>query len=185
MEDKEIIGLFWQREQSALKELADKYGHYCNAVAFNILKNSADTEECVNDAYFSVWNTVPPKKPEALGAYLAKIVRNKALSIYNKAHSAKRGFGEEPLPIEELKDLVSGDCVHQQADKNELLAAINGFLEALPKKTRLIFVGRYWSCRSLSELAAQLQTNEHNLNVILSRTRKKLKQYLYERGFRL
>lgn len=186
MEDKEIINLFWQRNESAIKELSAKYGSYCKAVAINILKNQADTEECVNDGYFAVWNTVPPKKPKELGAYLAKIIRNKALDIYERNNAAKRGEGKEPLPLEELADILSIDSsTEQEADKKELLAAINGFLDTLPKKTRQIFVGRYWSCRSLSELAAGFQTNEHNLNVILSRTRQKLKQYLYERGFEL
>lgn len=187
MEDKEIIEMFQNRQETAIKELAAKYGNYCKTVAGNILRNSLDTEECVNDGYFAVWNSIPPQKPKSLGAFVAKIVRNKALDLYGKNTAAKRGKGENPLPlpIEELSELVSGSSTEQEADKKELLAAINGFLDTLPKKTRQIFVGRYFSCRSLSDLAARFQTNEHNLNVLLSRTRQKLKQYLYERGFEL
>lgn len=81
MEDNEIIELFFQRKESAIKELANKYGHYCGTVAQNILKNSYDTEECLNDSYLAVWDSVPPCKPKSLCAYAAKIVRNKALDI--------------------------------------------------------------------------------------------------------
>lgn len=185
MEDNEIIEMFWSRQEKAIKELAAKYGNYCKTVAGNILRNSLDSEECVNDGYFAVWNSIPPKKPKSLGAYTAKIVRNKALDLYNKNAASKRGKGESPLPLNELSDLVSGSDTEREVDRNELLRAINSFLDSLPKKTRQIFTGRYFSCRSISELAAKFQTNEHNLNVILSRTRQKLKQYLYERGFEL
>lgn len=185
MDDTSIIELFWQRRESAIKELSNKYGHYCNAVAMNVLQNSHDAEECVNDGYLAVWNSIPPNKPKSLGAYVTKIVRNKAVDRYNKFHSAKRGNGSEGLPIDELNDLVSGSNTEQEINKKELLDAINSFLDALPKKTRLIFVGRYWSCRSLSEIAAHFGTNEHNITVILSRTRQKLRKYLYERGFEI
>ncbi|MCM1298011.1 MAG: sigma-70 family RNA polymerase sigma factor [Firmicutes bacterium] len=185
LEDMEIIELFWSRQERAVSELAEKYGNYCKTVAGNILGNSLDTEECVNDGYFAVWNSIPPQKPKSLGAYTAKIVRNKALDLHTRKSALKRGKGESALPIEELSDLVSGSDTEQELDKKELLAAINGFLASLNKRTRQIFVGRYWSCLSLSELAEQFQTNEHNLNVILSRTRHKLKKYLSERGFEL
>lgn len=185
MDDMEITELFLQRKESAIKELSNKYGGYCKTVASNILKNPNDTEECLNDAYLAVWNSIPPQNPQSLGAYAAKIVRNKALDSYNRRCTQKRGGGEEPLPIDELGDTVSGSTTEQELQKKELLAAINGFLNSLPKKTRLIFVGRYWSCHSLSELASRFQTNEHNITVILSRTRQKLKKYLYERGFEI
>lgn len=185
MEDMEITKLFLRRNESAIRELSNKYGGYCKTVASNILKNPRDTEECLDDAYLAVWNSIPPKKPRSLGAYVAKIVRNKALDSYNRRCSQKRGGGEEALPIDELGDLVSGSSAEHELHKKELMAAINSFLNSLTKKTRLIFVGRYWSCHSLSELAARFQTNEHNITVILSRTRQKLKKYLHERGFEI
>lgn len=186
MEDNEIIELFFQRKESAIKELANKYGHYCGTVAQNILKNSHDTEECLNDSYLAVWDSVPPRKPKSLCAYAAKIVRNKALDIYNKLHCDKRGGSVGAVPIDELGDLVSGgDTAESELNKKELLKSINSFLAVLPRRTRLIFVGRYWACRSISEIAAQLQTNEHNVIVILARTRQKLKKYLQERGYDL
>ncbi|MDE6724248.1 MAG: sigma-70 family RNA polymerase sigma factor [Ruminiclostridium sp.] len=185
MDDIEITELFLQRKESAIKELSRKYGSYCKTVASNILKNSSDTEECLNDAYLAVWNSIPPQKPKSLGAYTAKIVRNKALDSYNRNSAQKRGGGEEALPIDELGDLVGGSSMEHELNKKELINAINVFLNSLDKRTRLVFVGRYWSCHSLSELAARFQTTEHNITVKLSRTRQKLKKYLHERGFEI
>ncbi len=55
MEDKDIIQLFWDRNEQAIKESSDKYGAYCNTIAYNILKDSSDTEECVNDTWLRAW----------------------------------------------------------------------------------------------------------------------------------
>ncbi|MBD5082051.1 MAG: hypothetical protein HDT44_09865 [Ruminococcaceae bacterium] len=115
MDDMEITELFLQRKESAIKELSQKYGSYCKTVASNILKNPNDTEECLNDAYLAVWNSIPPQKPNSLGAYTAKIVRNKALDRVQRNSAQKRGGGEETLPIEELGDLVSGSSTEQGA----------------------------------------------------------------------
>lgn len=185
MDDMEITELFLQRKESAIKELSQKYGSYCKTVASNILKNQRDTEECLNDAYLAVWNSIPPQKPDSLGAYTAKIVRNKALDSYNRYSAQKRGGGKEALPIDELGDMVSGSSTEHELSRKELVKAINGFLNSLDKRARFVFVGRYWSCHSLSELAARFQTTEHNIMVILSRTRQKLKKYLHERGFEI
>ena len=64
MEDDKIIELFYERSEQAITELSDKYGAICNKIADNILNNRQDAEECVNDAYLAVWNTVPPQKPD-------------------------------------------------------------------------------------------------------------------------
>ena len=42
MEDHLIIQLFLERSESAVLELARKYGGLCRSIARNILKNSED-----------------------------------------------------------------------------------------------------------------------------------------------
>ncbi|MFR7491789.1 MAG: RNA polymerase sigma factor [[Ruminococcus] torques] len=69
-EDSKIIDLLYKREEQALIELSEKYGTACKRIAGNILKNHRDAEECVNDTYLAVWNTIPPKNPNPLRAYI-------------------------------------------------------------------------------------------------------------------
>ncbi len=90
MEDREIIGLYWKRSEEALSVTAEKYGGYCRAIAYNILRSDADAEECVNDAYFGAWNAIPPGKPENLAAFLGKLTRNSALNRWKQARAKKR-----------------------------------------------------------------------------------------------
>lgn len=180
-----ITRLLFQRDQAALSQMSQVYGNYCHTIAFNILRNSQDAEEAVQDAYLAVWNSVPPNEPQCFSAYLGRIVKNSALNIYKKLHAEKRGGGEGSLPIDELEDLVSGAGTEGEVDKEEMLKAINSFLSDLPKRTRLVFVGRYWSCFSTEELSKKFNISKHNVNSLLSRTRKSLKAYLRKEGFDL
>lgn len=184
MEDSEIIKLFQSRSETAISELSHKYGRYCRVIADNILKNISDTEECINDVFLKVWNSIPPAKPRFLPAFVARITKNTALDKYDMNHSAKRGNGCSPVPFDELGDLISGtESVEVNVENKELLAAINKFLTKQPKEKRMLFLGRYWYYYSISELADIFEMTEHNAVVTLGRTRKKLKDYLLKRGF--
>lgn len=182
MEDTEIIGMFWGRNQEAISAASKKYGKLCNSVAFNILKNQEDAKECVNDTFLRAWNTIPPEKPKTLAAYLAKISRNLALDKYRFDHRKKRGvmtnIGEEAEEI-----FISGDIAQDQAERRELVEAINSFLKDCAPKKRMIFMRRYWLMDSIKNIAAAFGMEENSVSVSLMRTRKELRAYLEKRGF--
>ena len=102
MEDKEIIQLYWDRNESAITESSKKYGSYCKAVAHNILQNVSDEEECVNDTWFKAWNAMPPHRPALLSTFLGKITRNLAFDKYKLLHRQKRGYGTMDAVLETL-----------------------------------------------------------------------------------
>lgn len=180
--DNEIIALFFNRSQEAIKELADKYGKMCVHFSYRILKNDCDAQECVNDSYLAVWNTVPPNKPNPLKTYLMKIVRNISLTKY-KSNTAQKRNSYYDTSLEELENVIfENDSVEIQAEKSELTEYINKFLATLPKEDRVIFLKRYWFCQSYSEIAASVNLSEKNVSVRLTRTRKKLKKYLEKEG---
>ena len=80
MDDKAIIRLFFDRSEAAIEETTKKYGAYCYSIAYRILENREDSEECVNDTYLALWNSIPPNRPHFLAAYIAKITRNLSLN---------------------------------------------------------------------------------------------------------
>lgn len=90
LDDRKIIELFFERSEQAIIELSNKYGSVCSKVAFNILNNKQDTEECVNDAYLGTWNTIPPQNPNPLLSYVCRIVRNLAIKKYHTNTATKR-----------------------------------------------------------------------------------------------
>lgn len=186
MEDTKIVQLYWDRDPHAITVTADKYGKYCASIAYSILGDLQDTEECVNDTYLKAWNSMPPHRPGMLSAFLGKITRNLSFNRYKHTHADKRGGSEIPAVLDELNDCVSGkDNVQQEMEYKELVKAIDIFLETLSPEKRSIFVCRYWYSDSISQIAKQFHMRENTVSMTLNRIRRQLQTYLIERGFEL
>ncbi len=184
MEDQDIVALYWARSEQAIAETAKKYGRYCGYIANCILSNEADAEEVVSDTYLKAWNTIPPKRPESLKAYVGMLCRQLALDVYEARHAQKRNGGEVPLMLDELAECIPD--AESDADIGECVAlreALNRFLAALPEKARVIFLRRYWYAMPISQIAADFSMNENHVAVLLYRTRQKLKKHLNQEGF--
>lgn len=186
MEDQQIIALYWSRDESAIVETDRKYGSYCRGIAYNILHNEEDTEECVNDTWLRVWNTVPPQRPTRLSAFLARITRNLAFDIYKSGSRLKRGGGEAELVLEELGECVDGAAsAENQYFAKELSKALSIFIRSLPEREGNIFVRRYFFTESVPEIGKRYGITVNNVTVILSRCRKKLREFLRKEGYSL
>ncbi|MDE7354297.1 MAG: sigma-70 family RNA polymerase sigma factor [Acetatifactor sp.] len=186
MDDNGIIQLYWDRNDQAIKATSEKYGHYCKAIAKNILSSEEDAEECVNDTYLNAWNSMPTHWPKQLATFLGKITRNLSFNKYKHSHAEKRGGGEMTLVLDELADCVSDiDTVEQTINRQELSKAINSFVKSLPIEKRNIFVRRYWYADSISDIAGDYGMLQGTVSKTLERIRKQLKAYLTERGFDL
>lgn len=182
--DDEIIRLLFGRDEEAIIVLSGEYGSYCTAIAMNILGVREDADECVNDAFLSAWNTIPPNSPEKLSAYLGKLVRNNAINRLERNRAQKRGAGGCEAVLEELEEIIpSGSSVEQSFEARELMGEISGFLQTLPAQKRKIFVCRYFYCDSVGDIANRFYISENSVSVTLNRVRKKLKAHLEKRGY--
>lgn len=182
MDDREIIKLFFERSEQAITELSNKYGTVCSKIAFNILNSTQDAEECVNDAYLGVWNTVPPQDPSPLLSYVFRIVRNLSIKKYRANTAAKRNSIYD-VALDELENCFpSSVSADDEFNASETARIINEFLESLDKENRIIFVRRYWYSDSITDIAKQFGRNEHNISVRLSRIREKLRKHLIKEG---
>ena len=183
MDDDRILDLYWARAESAIDETAKKYGRYCFAIANNIVQNSEDAEECVNDAYLKTWDAVPPQRPAIFRAFLGKIARNVSLNKYKAQKATKRGGDEIALIYDELEDCISsGNPVEAEYESNLVIAAINSFLLSLENESRIVFVRRYWYADSIGAIAARFLMSESKVKSMLFRTRNTLKKYLENEG---
>ena len=143
IDDERIIALFWERSEEAIQELDSKYGKICNKLSYNILNDSQDAEECVNDAYLGTWNAIPPAHPEPLLPYIVKIVRNLSLKIYWKKEAAKRN-SIFTVAMQEIDDCIAApQTVEDKVEANELAHIIEDFLDTLTEKERVVFMRRY------------------------------------------
>ena len=184
MEDFEIVEMYWDRDENAITETDRKYGKYCRKIAFSIVTNKEDMEECVNDTYLQTWNSLPPQRPERLSTYLGKICRNISINLYEKLTAEKRGGNETDACLDELSELIGGSSeVEEQLDLTVLTDLINKFLKRCEKQARTVFVQRYWYMMSVKEIAKENRMSDSNVKMTLSRTRDKLKVYLEEEGY--
>lgn len=183
MEDREIVDLFWARDQAALAETAEKYGKYCYTIAFNILSDRRDAEECVSDALMGLWNSIPPHRPAVLAAFVGTVVRRASLRKWRSNRAAKRGGGETALALDELGDILpDGRDPDRVLDERELKCAVHAFLLKLKATERNVFLSRYWYVRPINEIARRYGFSEAKVRSMLHRTRKKLKDYLIKEG---
>jgi len=180
MEDATIIQLYWNRDQSAIQESNRKYGKYCFAVANRILDSREDSQECVNDAWHNAWRAIPPEKPSKLQSFFGRITRNLALDRYAYNNAQKRNARLETAMDEYWQCIPNGEMpLHDQMILKDIL---NRFLASLDKQTRIIFLQRYWYICTAKEIARNVGLSESNVNVILHRTRNRLKLFLQKEG---
>lgn len=181
MEDEKIVELYLNRSETAIHATNQKYGSYLKSIAVNILANSLDAEEAVNDTYLDTWNSIPPQRPKELATYLGKIVRRRAVDILRKKKAARRGWGETGLVFEELDECLSTASRPDERIEAELLSrAINLFLRTLPDREQKIFLCRYYYVESIACIAKRFSLSENTVKSILRRTRNKLKNYLIQ-----
>ena len=183
LEDREILDLYFNREEAALSETRLKYGMRMYKVAINILRLNEDAEEIVNDTLLKAWEAIPPSRPEFFGAFLAKISRNLSINKYQARGAAKRGGGEVSLFLSEL-----GDCIPAQGgpeseyESARVKDAINQGIAKLDKTARAAFILRYFHGESIRDVCERFGMSESKVKSILFRARKKLGAFLEKEG---
>ena len=176
MNDIQIIDLFWARSENAIDELANKHGRLAESVASNILNNRMDTEECMNDSYLGMWNSLPPNRPAVLPAFFVALTRNTALKLYRRRSAMKRS-----AILQELSDLTD-PTPSPEEQINEAASVISDFLDGLDKQSRVLFMRRYYLGDSIAVAAKAVGMSENAATVKLSRLRVKLKIKLESEG---
>ena len=183
MKDTQILDLYWARKEQAITETQQAYEGYCYSIAWHILYDREDSDECVNDTWLRAWNAIPPQRPSPLAGFLGAITRNLAFDRWQRERAGKRGGGQTALALEELAECVSGQDAGGDLSLQELQAALRAFLDGLPSDRREIFLRRYWCVEPVGEIARRFGRTENQISTLLYRIRKKLRLYLTERGF--
>ena len=176
MEDTDIIRLFLKRSEEAIRQTDIKYSKLCFGIAWNILLNKEDSEECVNDTWLITWNEIPPKIPKILSAFLGKITRNQAIDCLRRKNAFKRPdshMADINGELERLEETVQYSLEHN-IKRQEILDVLDEFLKGLKEEDRDIFVRRYWYMDDIKEISKRHSVSESKVKSSLFRGRKKL-----------
>ena len=183
MNDNQIVDLYWTRSEKAIEETEHKFGSYCRTVSYNILANTEDAEECVNDMLMSVWDSIPPHLPMSLQAYLITLVRRSAIDKAKHEHRQKRRTTVCALPLDELAEIIpSGEQLESVVEQRELVQVLMAFLDMLKPQARHIFMQRYFMTESFQTIAEANHISENAVKMSLSRTRRQLRDHLGKEG---
>lgn len=184
MEDRDIVALYWDRDEEAIAHTQRQYGSYLYKIAFQVLADREDSEESVNDTYWKAWGSIPPHRPGVLRTYLGKITRQLSIDRLRGRDRTKRRASEYALSLSELEECVSaGDVTQEQVDLRLLCESIQRFLSALPREARTVFVGRYYYLDPLRDIAGYQGMSQAKVKSLLYRTRQGLKRHLEQEGF--
>lgn len=182
MEDRQIVALYWARNEQAVAETNGKYGSFCRTVAYNLLGSREDAEEIVNDTWQEAWTSMPKEKPDRLRAWLGRVVRNLSVDRWRRDHRQKRFAGIETL-FSELEDCVPArETVEESVEAAELGRVISAWLAALPEDDAALFVRRYWNGDALNALAKERGVAAAKLAQKMYRLRLSLKATLEQEG---
>lgn len=181
MDDAVIIELYFARNEQAIRETDCKYGNMCLYISKNIMKNTQDAEECVNDTYLTAWNKIPPTRPLNFAAFLCKIVRNLSLKKTEYVLAEKRNRNAT-VSFAELESVLPDHCIECEMESEELAKAISSFLIHEKEDSRYVFIRRYFFFDSVSEIAKRFSFTESKVKNMLYHTRKKLREYLRKEG---
>ncbi len=186
MEDRAIVELYWQRDEEALRQTAEKFGPRLRALAYGIVSDRQTAEECENDTYLEAWQAIPPHRPEEyLYAFLACITRRNALNRCRDRDAIKRGGRIAQLSAELEQCIPSlADTAHR-VDELALRHALNEFLATLSREKRGIFLRRYWYMDSVAEISCRFAVSESKVKTTLLRCRRQLHSFLEKEGFTL
>ena len=180
MNDLEIIKLYNERNEDAVEATRKTYGSYLSRVAFNVLGNYEDSEECVADGYLAAWNSIPPAQPKSLKMYIAKIVHNDAIDKLISRNAEKRGGGVAPACLDELAECIADE--NASFESENVTEIINQFLEKQNPRAAKMFVRRYWYMDSIAEIATYMNCSQSKVKTTLFRMRSELRDELSKEG---
>ena len=183
--DEQIAELYWQRDERAIKETDIKYKKFLLSVAYNIVHDTCDSEECLSDTYIGAWNSIPPARQTLLGAFLVTILRRTAIDCYKARKRQKRIASELTVSLSEVEDFIADDDMYSETDEKELGRVISDFVRSLSDRRMYIFMSRYYVARPIKEIANLLGLSESTVNKEIATIKRDLKEKLEKEGYAL
>lgn len=184
MDDQRIIELYFERDEQAIKETDAKYGKLCHSIAYNILNNHEDSEECVNDTYIGVWNAIPPTRPNNFTAFVCRIARNMSLKRFEFMKREKRS-ADVLASLDELSAILPDERYSPDVSDEDIGKIISTFLRSQKEDVRNVFIRKYYFFDSVKEIAKRYGFTESKVKNMLFYTRNKLKDFLIKEGIEI
>ena len=182
--DEKIVELYFARDQKAIEETDFKYSKYLFSIAYNIVRDRLDCEECLNDAYLGAWNAIPPSRPNSLKAFLTTIMRRIAIKRYHSNMKKSVVPSEMTVALSELEDFIADDGdIEGELDARRLGRVLSDFVRSLTARRQFIFMSRYCAAETVDKIAGELGLSRSTVNKELAVVRCALREKLESEGY--
>jgi RNA polymerase sigma-70 factor (ECF subfamily) len=183
MQDEELVRRVADGEKAALRLLTQRYDQTLLRTARAILRDDAEAEDAVQEAYIKAIRAIPGFRRDAkLSTWLVRITMNEALA---KLRRVKR----RAQVIRLAGDLPSGECVYdtihsdtptpeQEAARAQGRRFMEASIDALPESFRAVFVLRAVEERSVENCATLLGIPKSTVRTRFFRARAQLRERL-------
>lgn len=158
--DGALVQLFDTDPEGALSELSRRYRGYCYRIAYSILKNREDAEECVSDVLLHCWERFPQASPQCLRAYLGTTARNLAITRYRQQRTGKRGGEVQTMPLYESVPEYGWSVEETVCDGVLVRQCLETFLSGYAQENRRLFWGYYVLGREIAVLSGEHSLTE-------------------------
>ena len=183
MTDRDIVALFFARDERAITEFDRSLGALCYKIALDLTGDPGTAEECLNDTRLRLWNAIPPEDPASLRAYAARIVRNLALNRLDRERSAKRSAVLEEL--DEAAELAGASFEEEYIRSAAMKEILESFLAGRTKIEAVVFVRRYFSGESAKEIGRTTGLSPVRISRMLKKLRRDLAADLKKGGIEI
>ena len=180
--DDKIVEKFWQRNPDAIQETDSKYGRILQSIAYNILFDLQDCEECQNDAYLKIWNTIPSTRPKAFFSYLMQIMRQISIDRYREKTRKKRIPSQLTVSLEELELIGGGISMEEMYEAKEIGKMISEYIRGLNDRQQYIFLDHYYTAEPVEKTAAELKISVQTVYREIEKIKQDLRKYLERNG---
>lgn len=179
MTDKDIIQLYFDRDERGIEETEKEYGGWLLRIAEELLSKE-DAEECLSDTYLSMWNHIPPDRPCHFFAYAVRILRNNV-----KDRLKAMNAGRRKVEIVEMSEEIAACLPDPKASTEEeailnVSDVLNSFLRKQTREKQDLFILRYWYGKSIEEIAKRYKLSESKVRTVLYRMKNDLKRFVKE-----
>jgi RNA polymerase sigma-70 factor (ECF subfamily) len=184
LDDDALLRRIRAGDRDAFTDLMRRYNRRLYRVARSVLRDDAEAEDALQDAYLQAYRALPAFRGEsALGTWLTRIVVNAALMRQRKSGrladvielGADFNSDEASIPRDRLDEPAQPELAALRAQTRRL---IETGIDKLPANFRTVFVLRAVEELTVEETAATLDIPEATVRTRYFRARAMLREAL-------
>jgi RNA polymerase sigma-70 factor (ECF subfamily) len=125
--DEALLARVKSNDQTAMKDLFDRYGNLVYSIALRVLNDTGHAEDLMQDVLFQVWRNPDSfvQGRGSLGAWLAVVARNRAVDVLRKRKPSD--------PVEDVV-LTSKTNLASEVERGSMMEKVRHVLEGLPSE---------------------------------------------------